>query len=110
MIKADMSLEELMAIEPDNIKQKQHDALKGFVVNRLKEVTEIIENEEYDKVNPYLNHSPAGDGYGTDKDFIDFSMSEKQRQDNYGTDISEVIDKLKELKIDNDALYFMDRR
>lgn len=98
MIKADMPLEEILSIDPENIKQKQHDILKGFVVNRLKEITEIIENEEYDKVNPYLNHSPAGDGYGTDKDFIDFSISEKQRKNNYGTDISEVIDKLKGLK------------
>lgn len=98
MIKADMSLEEILLIDPENIKQKQHDVLKGFVVNRLKEITEIIENEEYDKVNPYLNHSPAGDGYGTDKDFIDFSISEKQRKNNYGIDISEVIDKLKGLK------------
>lgn len=106
MIKADMSLEEILSIDPENIKQKQHDALKGFVVNRLKEITEIIENEEYDKVNPYLNHSPAGDGYGTDKDFIDFSISEKQRENNYGIDISEVIDKLKGLKIDNNDFIF----
>lgn len=98
MIKADMSLEEILSIDPENIKQKQHDVLKGFVVNRLKEITDIIENEEYDKVNPYLNHSPAGDGYGTDKDFIDFSISEKQRENNYGIDISEVIDRLKGLK------------
>lgn len=102
-----LSLNKLMEIDVETLKQAQHDALKGFVLSKLDEVKRLIEEERYEDVKLLTYNSPAGDGYGTDKDFIDFSYDEDIKNRNYGTDILEITEKLKGLKTE-DCLDYLD--
>lgn len=87
-----MDIKELMSIDIDNLIETQHEGLKRYVVNRLKEITELIHLEMYDKVDNKLDYSPSGDGYGCDNNYINFNY------DGCNRDISEVLSELKSLK------------
>lgn len=88
-----MDIKQLMQIDVDNLIQKQHDGLKEYVVNRMKEITELINLEMYDKVDSKLKNSPAGDSYGLDNNYINFNY------DGIDRDISEVLSELENLKM-----------
>lgn len=93
----DISLVDIMSIDVDNLKQKQHDALKNHAINILKDVIELLETENYSEIqNKFLEHSPAGDGYGEDNCYINFGLSGMNGEP---LDLDEVIDKLNYLKI-----------
>lgn len=76
------------------VSSKYKEKLKEEVVKRLKEVTSLIEKEEYDKVKECLAFSPSGDGYGFENNYIDFSYL-FPADDEYGNreinDLSDVI-------------------
>ena len=79
------------------IKRIKYNKLKKRVIERLKTITEMIENEEYDDVKNYLTVSPAGDGMGCENSYIDFS--DIVILDEYdGTDLGNIISELIKLK------------
>lgn len=88
-----MDLKELLSTTPEDLAKLQHKELKKIVLNKLKEISKLIENEKYDKIEEYTVFSPAGDGMGTDSYHINFGYAESMKED-----IIDVIDRLKELK------------
>lgn len=82
------------------VSSKYKEKLKIEVVKRLKEVTSLIEKEEYDKVKEYyLAFSPSGDGYGCDNNYIDFSYlfpADDEYGNRYINDLGDVINELSE--------------
>lgn len=86
-----MNIKEFLATTPESLAQKQHDALKAYVVEELKKFTQLISNEKYNEAKSCLNFSPAGDGYGSENYYLSF--------DEVGCDdLSNVLSRLKQLK------------
>jgi hypothetical protein len=61
-----MDIEKIMSIDVNNIKEKQYEALKEHILNILKTVTQLIENDEFDKADEYFNQCQCYES------FIDF--------------------------------------
>lgn len=81
------------------VSSKYKEKLKEEVVKRLKEVTSLIEKEEYDKVKECLAFSPSGDGYGLENYYIDFSYlfpADDEHGNRYINDLNDVINELTE--------------
>lgn len=79
------------------VSSKYKEKLKKEVVKRLKEVTSLIEKEEYGKVKEYyLAFSPSGDGYGCNNNYIDFSYL-FPTDEHWGSDIEDLGDVINEL-------------
>ena len=64
---------EIMKVSIDNLAQKQLEFLKEHNINVLKNIISLIEEENFEKINKFVANSPAGDGYGEDNYYIDFS-------------------------------------
>ena len=54
------------------ILNKYKETLKKVAINRLKEVCDCIQKENFGRLNELLANSPAGDGYGCDNTYIRF--------------------------------------
>jgi hypothetical protein len=54
------------------ILNKYKETLKKVAINRLKEVCDCIQKENFSRLNELLANSPAGDGYGCDNTYIRF--------------------------------------
>jgi hypothetical protein len=77
------------------VSSKYKEKLKKEVVKRLKEVTSLIEKEEYDKVKECLAFLPSG--YGYDNNYIDFSYlfpADDEYGNRYINDLGDVINEL----------------
>lgn len=86
-----------MGIEEQSIKKTQHKDLKKAVLKRLKDIVEDIEKGRYKKAEKYLTFSPAGDGMGSDNQFIGFDdIIELDHRD--GTDLGRILEELQRLK------------
>lgn len=55
------------------IKGKYKETLREVVVQHLIDIANTISTKQYDVVKEFISFSPAGDGYGCDNYFIDFS-------------------------------------
>lgn len=88
-----MNIEELLATKPDTLADKQYKAVVSHVCKKLGDVSRLIKEGKLDSVDLMCRHSPAGDGMGTDVDFIDFELGDPD-----GDDIGYVIQLLKDLK------------
>lgn len=86
-----MTIKELLITKPHDLARKQHDALKEHTIAKIKGFLQMIQNEQYETAESELAHSPAGDGYGSDNDYLDFSETGMD-------DIGEVLATLKALK------------
>ena len=84
-------LKELMTIDPANLAQKQHVALKAHAISVLKAVIEAIEKNQYGKIEDMCEYSPAGDGMGCENHYINFAF------DGAELDILELVHMLKGL-------------
>ena len=82
----------------DLIEKKYKEKLKEEALNILKKIVKLIEDNEFDKIEEMLKFSPAGDGYGCDNMYIDFSSLDPDERA-FGikeiNDIGSVIDILK---------------
>lgn len=87
-------IKQLMEVTPENLAQKQYDALKKHVIDKLKSIADLVKQSRWKDIEKELQDSPAGDGYGRDNKYIDFSWAEGSK----GYDISEVIDHLQNLE------------
>jgi len=92
MGKIAIELNDLMKLRPEDLAKKQHDTLKAVVIEKLENIVNIIAGERYKEIGELCESSPAGDGYGRDNMYIDFSYNE------YEADITDVVDKLMGLK------------
>lgn len=99
-----LALSEIMSINVDNLREKQYQALKKHVVNILKKITDIVQNDgDLNKVTEMLAYSPAGDGYGLDNDYINFGFNSENEKLKY-MDIGEVCHLLHSLKGEKGSL------
>lgn len=87
-----MDLQRLLQINPNELAIEQHNALNIFVVNRLRKVADLVEKGKYNDVLNMLEYSSAGDGYGSENHYIDFSDS------GAGDDLEQMIANLQRLK------------
>lgn len=81
------------------INNKYKETIKTETIKHLKHIIKLIENNEYDEVMNLLSHSPAGDGYGSDNYYIDFSFLDPDTEKNYLSDIQDLNDVINILKI-----------
>ena len=92
-----IELSELMNTTPQELASLQHDALKKHTLEVLNIITNIIKNEQYDSLmkdeNRLLEFSPAGDSYGNDNYYINFSYMKDELMD-----IKEIVEELRDLK------------
>lgn len=77
-----------------------HDIVRDRVIDKLKDIIQDIENGKYQKVIKDLRESPAGDGWGKDNYYIDFSHITKDLISNHIEDIGTALEFLKGLKND----------
>ena len=54
-------------------KDFREEALREVVAQHLIDIANTISTKQYDVVKEFISFSPAGDGYGCDNYFIDFS-------------------------------------
>lgn len=78
---------------PRALAQEQADAYRKYIIGVLDEIKTKVSEQEYSDVEPMTAFSPAGDGYGTDNNFIDFGFDSKKR------DIMEALNYLKYLEL-----------
>ena len=90
-----MNLKQIMEVNPITLAELQHKELKKHALSVLDGVRSLIENEKYDEIEKLLFYSPAGDGYGSDNNCINFDYGVNG---NEGMDIEEVVDRLQSLK------------
>ena len=85
---------EILEVSPENLAEKQYQALLNHGVGILEKMIKHLKKGEFDLAKSMTNYSPAGDCMGTDKSFIDFDFT----GENEGDDIQDLITKLKSLK------------
>ena len=88
-----MDIKELMGIDIDNLAEKQFYALKEHTIGILKNIINLLEEENFIEIPNMLSYSPSGDGYGCDNYFINFSYDEQ-----FTADLYDRIDELIRLK------------
>lgn len=85
----------------DLIEKKYKEKLKEESLKILKKIVKLIEDNKFDEVEKMLHFSPAGDGYGCDNMYIDFSSLDPDESEFYRkeiNDIGSVINRLKRKK------------
>lgn len=90
-------LNETFGVSMDEIHRIQYKTLHDGVIARLSEILKLMKGSEYSKVIELTQNSPAGDGYGRDNRFIDFSHIYDPYREN-ALDIAEACEMLMELK------------
>jgi hypothetical protein len=75
--------------------------VKTAAILILEDVVDLLKKEKFDSVEEYLMFSPAGDGMGTDKYFIDFSecFGDDRSKNHYGRDLNDVVEYLKSKEV-----------
>ena len=79
-------------------KKEIHDIVRDRITDKLKDIIKDIESGNYQKVMIDLSESPAGDGYGKDNYYIDFSHVTNGLISNYIEDIGDALEFLEGLK------------
>lgn len=91
-----MDLQELLQTSPENLAEKQMVALKNATIQRLYDIINYIKKNDFESVNGLMSYSPAGDGMGTDRNYICFEDFLGESREGY--DLSDVMDRLIELR------------
>jgi hypothetical protein len=87
-----MKLSELLATTPENLAFEQETQLRKYVADHLDSISRRIRNGGYQGVYDELGDSPAGDGHGSDNQYIPFHLFDAH------ADIGQVLSKLIQLK------------
>ncbi len=70
-------------VKAQNIVDSRHRmAVKEGALTILKNVIKLLEEEKFEELSKMLSFSPAGDGYGCNNDYIDFSSLDKTNHSN----------------------------
>jgi len=88
-----MHLSELMTTTPQNLAERQLEALSAHAIGILKALIESIKVKNFKDV-PLTFFSPAGDGYGRDNYCINFAYNKDETMD-----IAELMEKLELLRL-----------
>lgn len=84
-------IKEILSFRPETLATKQHEALKKYVIEKIKSFNQLINDEKYDEALKLLADSPAGDDHGCDNEYLDFSETGEE-------DIGRILRRLEELK------------
>jgi hypothetical protein len=84
-----MNLKELMKVDVENLRLKQNEAIKEHIISTLHQVITLVSKDKFKEVEQLLEHSPAGDGMGSENNFINFKFDE------CSLDILEIINLIK---------------
>ena len=82
-------IQDILRITPENLADQQLEALKNHVKNRLSQIIALVDREAFSEIGGFTQSSPAGDGYGSDNEYISFVND---------WDIAEVFDRMGALK------------
>lgn len=91
-------IEDILNLDINNLRNKQHEVLKEFVIGKLREVIRMVEEEEYESIlseGDILEYSPSGDYMGEDNHYINFNYTNNNANH---MDIEQIVSKLKRLK------------
>jgi len=91
-------IKDLMSVNIDNLREKQHEALETHTLAILKQVHGLLKAGKYDEVMKMTEESPAGDGYGQDNTFINFTYDHEAQG---AMDIGEIVARLRALEKNN---------
>ena len=64
---------------PRTLAREKYDTYKKYIAAKLDEVKEKVLEEKYDEIEKLTFFSPAGDGWGSDNNFIDFGFDENPK-------------------------------
>ena len=84
-------IKEILSLKPETLAEKQHAAFKKYIINKIKNFNQMINDEKYTEALGFLAASPSGDEHGCDNEYIDFSETGYE-------DIGRVLKKLQSLK------------
>lgn len=91
-----IDLKTLLATDPQELAELQHDMLKKHAIDTLLNMVTILKEESYETIltdfSTVVTYSPAGDGYGTDSHYINFAYGGDS------LDIHDIAEALKSLK------------
>ena len=83
-------------VSQDEINRLQFNALKKGAIGIIKSVLDLMESDEFDNVEAVTGYSGAGDGWGSENNFINFGSIISN--DGITYDILEVCEHLRILK------------
>lgn len=95
-----MENETIMDIDINNLKQKQYEFLYKHIEKIFNGILKDLKKEDLQSVYNKLIFSPAGDGWGTENYYINFSYKKDEEMDLY--DILEKMSDLLDIKIKED--------
>lgn len=87
-----VGIKDMLELTPERLAQQQEDALREHVVEKLRHIANLIKGGHYDKVEQMLAFSSAGDDFGNENYYIDFSETGLD-------DIGGVVNKLGDLNL-----------
>ena len=82
----------IMDINIENLKEKQYEFLKEHTLNILEGIIDDLNNDKFNDIRKKIVFSAAGDGYGDNNYYIDFSYNETSM------DLFDIVDKKKKKK------------
>lgn len=83
-------------VSKKHINEIRHKKYKEGMLLIAKKLVKAIEEEDISLIKDYIENSPAGDGWGCDNDFLDFSSIDADNT--YAVDVSDAFGHLKTLK------------
>lgn len=96
-----MEIKELLSVSPENLAERQLVQLKAATIQRLNKATKLISMERFTEVQEMMSNSPAADDIGTDRNYICFNDFIDGGND--GSDLYDVLEKMKSLKSISDG-------
>lgn len=94
-----MKLHDLLQTTPESLATIQYHALKEHAVERLKVIAKLLDQDDLQGVRDFLNNSPAGDGMGSEVDYIAFDLyAHNPSSYRENDDLGSVCDKLENLQ------------
>lgn len=78
----------ILDVDIYNLQEEQLKELKRHTVEVLHKIAVAVEKEDFKAIKDNMQFSPAGDGYGDENHFIDFSWSGPTM------DIGEIVEKM----------------
>ena len=85
----EITVEQLLCLDIDNLARAQYNALKEDTCERLNCIINLIKEDKLEEIEELIEYSPAGDAWGSDNYYIKFINE---------FDIGEVLNSLKRLR------------
>lgn len=82
----------ILNVDINNLQEEQLKELKRHTVEVLHKIADAVEKEDFKTIKGNMQFSPAGDGYGDENHFIDFSWG------NQTMDIGDIVEKMENLR------------